>query len=175
MLLSLMVCSAFTASAQDVDLGAMSINTVYDCPSYKKVRGSFTPENDGVYKINYSTTDRFAIYTDAELTVPYENGGDWVYISEDVLTMHSMGYETWTFVGGTTYYLGGQVGSGQFIMNSGAKVCITESSSDITLSSVHPAENTAISTGGTAQIDVTFGSSINLESATVEVAAGPPP
>ena len=170
MLLSLMVCSAFTASAQDVDLGAMSINTVYDCPSYKKVRGSFTPENDGVYKINYSTTDRFAIYTDAELTVPYENGGDWVYISEDVLTMHSMGYETWTFVGGTTYYLGGQVGSGQFIMNSGAKVCITESSSDITLSSVHPAENTAISTGGTAQIDVTFGSSINLESATVEVA-----
>ena len=48
MMLTLMVCSAFSASA-DVDLGAMTLNTVYDCPAFKNVRGSFTPETDGVF------------------------------------------------------------------------------------------------------------------------------
>ena len=169
MLLSTLFFTGFNAYA-DEDLGAMTVNTVYDCPSYKYVRGSFTPETDGVYRLNYSTSDRFAIYTDAELTVPYENGGDWVYNSEDVFTMRTMGYETWNFVGGTTYYLGGMAGSGQFIMNSGAKICITESSSELHFTEVHPAENSTISTGGTAQVDVTFDSSVNLESATVAVA-----
>ena len=119
MMLTLMVCSAFSASA-DVDLGAMTLNTVYDCPTFKNVRGSFTPETDGVYRINYSASDQFAIYTDAELTAPYENGGDWAYNSETIEGMKLMGYQTWNFVGGTTYYLGGSVGEGLFIMNSNA-------------------------------------------------------
>ena len=168
-LLTTLFFTGFNAYA-DEDLGAMTVNTVYDCPSYKYVRGSFTPETDGVYRINYSSSDRFAIYTDAELTVPYENGGDWVYISEDIFTMRTMGYETWNFVGGTTYYLGGMAGSGLFIMNSGAKICITESTSELHFTEVYPAENSTISTGGTAQVDVTFDSSVNLESATVAVA-----
>ncbi|MBQ5722776.1 MAG: hypothetical protein IIV64_01115, partial [Muribaculaceae bacterium] len=122
MMLTLMVCSAFSVSAQDVDLGAMTLNTVYDCPVFKSVKGSFTPETDGVYKINYSSSDRFGIFTDAEMTIPYENGGDWAYYSETVEGMKSMGYETWNFVGGTTYYLGGGFGEGLFIMNSNAQL-----------------------------------------------------
>ena len=125
MMLTLMVCSAFSVSAQDVDLGAMTLNTVYDCPVFKSVKGSFTPETDGVYKINYSSSDRFGIFTDAEMTIPYENGGDWAYYSETVEGMKSMGYETWNFVGGTTYYLGGGFGEGLFIMNSNAQLVIT--------------------------------------------------
>ena len=166
MMLTLMVCSAFSASA-DVDLGAMTLNTVYDCPTFKNVRGSFTPETDGVYRINYSASDQFAIYTDAELTTPYENGGDWAFNSETIEGMKSMGYQTWNFVGGTTYYLGGSVGEGLFIMNSNAKVVITASSSEISLNSVTPAEGATISTGGTAQIDVAFNCSVLVESATI--------
>ena len=136
MMLTLMVCSAFSVSAQDVDLGAMTLNTVYDCPVFKSVKGSFTPETDGVYKINYSSSDRFGIFTDAEMTIPYENGGDWAYYSETIEGMKSMGYETWNFVGGTTYYLGGGFGEGLFIMNSNAQLVITTSSSEISLNSV---------------------------------------
>ena len=165
MMLSLMVCSAFSASA-DVDLGAMTLNTVYDCPAFKNVRGSFTPETDGVYKINYSVNERFAIYTDAELTTPYENGGDWAFHSETVEGMLSAGYETWNFVGGTTYYLGGSVGEGQVFMNK-VKLVITASSSEISLNSVTPAEGSTISTGGKAQIDITFNCNVLLESATI--------
>ena len=167
MMLTLMVCSAFSVSAQDVDLGAMTLNTVYDCPVFKSVKGSFTPETDGVYKINYSSSDRFGIFTDAEMTIPYENGGDWAYYSETVEGMKSMGYETWNFVGGTTYYLGGGFGEGLFIMNSNAQVVITASSSEISLNSVTPAEGSTISTGGTAQIDVAFNCSVLVESATI--------
>ena len=167
MMLTLMVCSAFTVSAQDVDLGAMTLNTVYDCPVFKSVKGSFTPETDGVYKINYSSSDRFGIFTDAEMTIPYENGGDWAYYSETVEGMKSMGYETWNFVGGTTYYLGGGFGEGLFIMNSNAQLVITTSSSEISLNSVTPAEGSTISTGGTAQIDVAFNCSVLVESATI--------
>ena len=118
MMFTLMVCSTFSASAEDVNLGAMQLNTVYDCPVFNTVRGSFTPEKDGVYKINYSASDRFGIFTDAEMTIPYENGGDWAYLLETVEGMKSMGYETWNFVGGTTYYLGGGFGEGLFIMNN---------------------------------------------------------
>ena len=164
-MLALMVCSAFSASA-DVDLGAMTLNTVYDCPMFKNVRGSFTPETDGVYKINYSVNERFAIYTDAELTTPYENGGDWAFHSETVEGMLSAGYETWNFVGGTTYYLGGSVGEGQVFMNK-VKLVITASSSEISLNSVTPAEGSTISTGGKAQIDITFNCNVLLESATI--------
>ena len=167
MMLTLMVCSAFSVSAQDVDLGAMTLNTVYDCPVFKSVKGSFTPETDGVYKINYSSSDRFGIFTDAEMTIPYENGGDWAYYSETVEGMKSMGYETWNFVGGTTYYLGGGFGEGLFIMNSNAQLVITTSSSEISLNSVTPAEGSTISTGGTAQIDVAFNCSVLVESATI--------
>ena len=167
MMLTLMVCSAFSVSAQDVDLGAMTLNTVYDCPVFKSVKGSFTPETDGVYRINYSVNEQFAIYTDAELTAPYENGGDWAFNSETIEGMKSMGYQTWNFVGGTTYYLGGSVGEGLFIMNSNAKVVITASSSEISLNSVTPAEGSTISTGGTAQIDVAFNCSVLVESATI--------
>ena len=167
MMLTLMVCSAFSVSAQDVDLGAMTLNTVYDCPVFKSVKGSFTPETDGVYKINYSSSDRFGIFTDAEMTIPYENGGDWAYYSETIEGMKSMGYETWNFVGGTTYYLGGGFGEGLFIMNSNAQLVITTSSSEISLNSVTPAEGSTISTGGTAQIDVAFNCSVLVESATI--------
>ena len=167
MMLTLMVCSAFSVSAQDVDLGAMTLNTVYDCPVFKSVKGSFTPETDGVYKINYSSSDRFGIFTDAEMTIPYENGGDWAYYSETVEGMKSMGYETWNFVGGTTYYLGGGFGEGLFIMNNNAQLVITTSSSEIYLNSVTPAEGSTISTGGTAQIDVAFNCSVLVESATI--------
>ena len=167
MMLTLMVCSAFSVSAQDVDLGAMTLNTVYDCPVFKSVKGSFTPETDGVYKINYSSSDRFGIFTDAEMTIPYENGGDWAYYSETVEGMKSMGYETWNFVGGTTYYLGGGFGEGLFIMNSNAQLVITTSSSEISLNSVTPAEGSTISTGGSAQIDVAFNCSVLVESATI--------
>ena len=167
MMLTLMVCSAFSVSAQDVDLGAMTLNTVYDCPVFKSVKGSFTPETDGVYKINYSSSDRFGIFTDAEMTIPYENGGDWAYYSETVEGMKSMGYETWNFVGGTTYYLGGGFGEGLFIMNSNAQLVITTSSSEISLNSVTPAEGSTISTCGTAQIDVAFNCSVLVESATI--------
>ena len=166
MMLTLMVCSAFSASA-DVDLGAMTLNTVYDCPTFKNVRGSFTPETDGVYRINYSVNEQFAIYTDAELTAPYENGGEWVQNSETVEGMKSVGYQTWNFVGGTTYYLGGSVGEGLFIMNSNAKVVITVSSSEISLNTVSPAEGSTISTGGKAQIDIAFNCNVLLESATI--------
>ena len=165
MMLTLMVCSAFSASA-DVDLGAMTLNTVYDCPAFKNVRGSFTPETDGVYKINYSVNEQFAIYTDAELTAPYENGGEWVQNSETVEGMKSVGYQTWNFVGGTTYYLGGSVGEGQVFMNK-VKLVITASSSEISLNSVTPAEGSTISTGGKAQIDITFNCNVLLESATI--------
>jgi len=170
MMFTLMVCSTFSASAEDVNLGAMQLNTVYDCPVFKTVRGSFTPEKDGVYKINYSASDRFGIFTDAEMTIPYENGGDWAYLSETVEGMKSMGYETWNFVGGTTYYLGGGFGEGLFIMNNNAQIVITESSSEISINAITPAENSSISTGGTAQIDVAFNSSVLVESATVSAA-----
>ncbi len=170
MMFTLMVCSTFSASAEDVNLGAMQLNTVYDCPVFKTVRGSFTPEKDGVYKINYSASDRFGIFTDAEMTIPYENGGDWAYLSETVEGMKSMGYETWNFVGGTTYYLGGGFGEGLFIMNNNAQIVITESSSEISINAIIPAENSSISTGGTAQIDVAFNSSVLVESATVSAA-----
>ena len=170
MMLTLMVCSAFSASAQEIDLGAMQLNTIYDCPVFKTVRGSFTPETDGVYKINYSSSDRFGIFTDAEMTIPYENGGDWAYLSETVEGMKSMGYETWNFVGGTTYYLGGGFGEGLFIMNNNAQLVITESSSEISLNMITPAENSTITTSGVAQIDVAFNCSVFVESATVSAA-----
>ncbi|MBQ5722785.1 MAG: hypothetical protein IIV64_01160, partial [Muribaculaceae bacterium] len=89
------------------------------------------------------------------------------YYSETVEGMKSMGYETWNFVGGTTYYLGGGFGEGLFIMNSNAQLVITTSSSEISLNSVTPAEGSTISTGGTAQIDVAFNCSVLVESATI--------
>lgn len=169
-LLVFMLAGVGMANAANTDLGQLELNKVYSCPSFNYVTASFCPETTGVYKINYSSSDRFAIYTDAELTTAYSNGGEWAYQSEVVETMNSMGYETWNFEAGVTYYFGGSVGSGLFIMNSNAQFVITASSNEIEVSSVTPAEQSTISTGNTAQIDIAFNCYVGVESATVEVA-----
>lgn len=156
-----------TVKAADVDLGALTINTVYDCPSFSYVRASFTPEATGTYRFNYTGSDRFAIYIDASLMTAAQGGGDWVYKSEEVEGITIQGYETWELTGGTTYYLGGWEGQGAFIMNSNAKFVITETAADIALDSTVPTAESKISIGSTEKMDFVFNMGVTVESATI--------
>lgn len=167
MLAVIMMSGSFSASA-DEDLGSLELNTVYSCPSFKYVRASFTPEATGTYRINYSGSDRFAIYSDADLTIAAETGtNDWVYKSETVEGLDIMGYEVRNFEAGVTYYFGGQVGTGLFIMNSNACFVITAASSAVVLDSTVPVENSTVSVGTTEKVDFVFNMSVNVESATI--------
>lgn len=166
-LLLIMGVTCNVSAMADEDLGALNLNQVYSCPSFKYVRASFTPNESGTYRVNYNSSDRFAIYANSELTEPLSTGGDWVYKSEDVEGLHIMGYETWTFEAGMTYFLGGSEGSGLFIMNSNAQFVITKASSEISLDSTVPVAESVVSIASTEQVGFMFNMSVSVESATV--------
>ena len=147
------------------DLGELTVNVVYQCPSFEYTTASFTPEKSGAYRINYSMNDRFAIYLNESLNVS-AGEGDWTFMTENIEGLTIMGYETWEFEAGTTYYFGGGEGQGKFFM-SDLKFIITETTSEVTLENTFPAENSVISIGTTEQVDFIFNGSVSLESATI--------
>lgn len=166
MLVVLGVTSGFYANA-DEDLGALNLNQVYECPSFKFVRASFTPSESGSYRFNYNSSDRFAIYTDEDLTIPTGSGDDWVYKNEEVEGLRIMGYETRVLEGGMTYYLGGSEGSGLFIMNSNSQFVITKASEELLLDYTKPEAESVVSISANEQVDFSFNMSVSVESATI--------
>ncbi len=155
------------SSAYAADLGALQINTIYECTAFNYTTATFTPEASGTYRINYSMNDPFAIYSNSAMNILHTDGADWGYMTDTVEGLAVTYYEIYDFEAGTTYYFGGSEGQGKFFM-SDVKFVITASSSEITLEKTVPVQNSVISVGTTEKIDFIFNSSISVESATIK-------
>lgn len=152
--LLLLLAAAFNMSAAEVvDYGLLQLDTDYEFPYFKDVKGYYVADKDGHLTVSSTTSDFLTPYKDKELTERYdytfnrEGGGNF--------------YDLKVTKGDTVFlFKNFCMAKGTFRLAMGSNVTLT--------ATTDPAAGSVYTPSGTAQIIVTFNKAIKYGSAEIQ-------